>query len=70
MDAFFAGFAELEDSRDDNDSHNLFELLVSAICAMLCRAGRFNTATGSFSGHVSSLCAQHSACSANRRRQR
>jgi predicted transposase YbfD/YdcC len=38
MDGFFACFSELEDPRDDNARHNLHELLLIALCAMLCGA--------------------------------
>lgn len=38
MDAFFACFEELEDPRDDNARHDLLELLVIALCAVLCGA--------------------------------
>jgi predicted transposase YbfD/YdcC len=38
MDGFFACFLELEDPRDDNARHNLLELLVIALCAVLCGA--------------------------------
>ena len=38
MDAFFACFADLEDPRDDNARHDLLELLVIALCAVLCGA--------------------------------
>ena len=38
MDAFFACFAGLEDPRDDNARHDLLELLVIALCAVLCGA--------------------------------
>ena len=36
MDAFVACFADLEDPRDDNARHDLLELLVIALCAVLC----------------------------------
>jgi predicted transposase YbfD/YdcC len=38
MDAFFACFADQEDPRDDNARHDLLELLVIALCAVLCGA--------------------------------
>lgn len=38
MDAFFACFADLEDPRDDNARHDLLELLVIALCSVLCGA--------------------------------
>ena len=38
MDVFFACFADLEDPRDDNARHDLLELLVIALCAVLCGA--------------------------------
>ena len=38
MDAFFACFEELEDPRDDNARHDLLELLLIALCAVLCGA--------------------------------
>jgi len=38
MDEFFACFSELEDPRDDNARHDLHELLLIALCAMLCGA--------------------------------
>jgi predicted transposase YbfD/YdcC len=38
MDGFFACFSELEDPRDDNARHDLLELLMIALCAVLCGA--------------------------------
>ncbi len=38
MERFTACFAELEDPREDNARHNLHEILVIALCAMLCGA--------------------------------
>ena len=38
MDSFFACFADLEDPRDDNARHDLLELLVIALCSVLCGA--------------------------------
>ena len=38
MDVFFACFADLEDPRDDNARHDLLELLLIALCAVLCGA--------------------------------
>jgi len=38
MDVFFACFADLEDPRDDNARHDLLELLMIALCAVLCGA--------------------------------
>lgn len=36
MEGFAACFAELEDPREDNARHDLLEVLVIALCAMLC----------------------------------
>lgn len=36
MEAFNACFADLEDPRDDNARHNLLEMLVIALCTMVC----------------------------------
>jgi predicted transposase YbfD/YdcC len=38
MERFVSCFAELEDPREDNARHNLHEILVIALCAMLCGA--------------------------------
>jgi predicted transposase YbfD/YdcC len=38
MDGFLACFSELEDPREDNARHDLLELLVIALCAVLCGA--------------------------------
>jgi predicted transposase YbfD/YdcC len=38
MERFAACFAELEDPREDNARHELHEILVIALCAMLCGA--------------------------------
>lgn len=38
MDGFFACFSELQDPRDDNARHDLLEMLVIALCAVLCGA--------------------------------
>jgi predicted transposase YbfD/YdcC len=38
MDGFFGCFSELDDPRDDNARHDLLELLVIALCAVLCGA--------------------------------
>jgi len=38
MERFFACFEELEDPREDNARHDLQELLLIALCAMLCGA--------------------------------
>ncbi len=47
MDGFFARFSELEDPRDGNARHDLLELLVIALCAVLCGAG-FYAGGGAF----------------------
>jgi len=36
MEAFVACFAELTDPREDNARHNLYEILLIALCTMLC----------------------------------
>lgn len=36
MDEFAACFTDLEDPRDDNARHNLLEMLMIALCTMLC----------------------------------
>ena len=38
MEDFTACFSDLEDPRDDNARHNLHELLLIALCAVLCGA--------------------------------
>ncbi len=38
VDGFFACFSELPDPRDDNARHDLLEMLVIALCAVLCGA--------------------------------
>ncbi|MBV8094999.1 MAG: transposase family protein, partial [Acetobacteraceae bacterium] len=38
MERFAACFAELEDPREDNARHALNEILVIALCAILCGA--------------------------------
>jgi DDE_Tnp_1-associated len=38
MEWFAACFAELEDPREDNTRHELNEIVVIALCAMLCSA--------------------------------
>ena len=36
MDEFEACFADLEDPRDDNARHDLLEVLMIALCTMVC----------------------------------
>jgi len=36
MEEFIACFADLDDPRDDNARHTLLEILVIALCTMLC----------------------------------
>ena len=38
MERFAACFADLDDPREDNARHNLHEILMIALCAMLCGA--------------------------------
>jgi hypothetical protein len=37
MEAFVACFADVTDPRQDNARHNLHEILMIALCTMLCR---------------------------------
>ena len=36
MEEFIAGFSEVSDPRQDNVRHNLYEVLIIALCSMLC----------------------------------
>ncbi len=38
MERVIACFSELEDPRDDNARHDLHEILLIALCAVLCGA--------------------------------